>query len=344
MKKMFLLSFVLFINSILMAQEKKVNQIMLDNYTFSATDPVVGKLKLNEPAKFLLTGANANLFGIRNGNELYLRKKPGADSKWYDITIVANTKAGNTTGNFRIVKDEFIKNKVIAHRGAFKNHDASENSISSLKNAIAIGCEGSEFDVWLSSDNIPVICHDPSIGGKKIEETTAAELKKIPLKNGDYVPTLEEYLAAGTQQNKTKLVLEIKSSGISQERSLQLTEKVMELVAAHKAQAWIYYISFNYGILQKILELEPAAKVAYLNGDKTPEELKADGMAGLDYNWGVFVKNNQLIDQAKKLGLDTNFWTVNAQNDMETLLKAGVDMITTNEPELLLQLVKNYNP
>ena len=41
----------------------------------------------------------------------------------------------------------------------------------------------------------------------------------------------------------------------------------------------------------------------------------------------------------KKSGLTVNVWTVNEKAMMENLLQQDVDFITTNEPELLLQLV-----
>ena len=41
----------------------------------------------------------------------------------------------------------FASNKAIAHRGAFKKNGFPENSIASLREAIRLGCTGSEFDV-----------------------------------------------------------------------------------------------------------------------------------------------------------------------------------------------------
>ena len=74
---------------------------------------------------------------------------------------------------FRIVKDSFIHNKVIAHRGAWKNTNVPENSIAALNHAVSMGCEGSEFDVHMSADSLPLINHDPSIQGVSIAKTTA---------------------------------------------------------------------------------------------------------------------------------------------------------------------------
>lgn len=280
----------------------------------------------------------SGLFTISKKGQLALKKQaslaPGGAFK-YEVTL----QAGNEQAAFLLVKDEFKRNKVIAHRGAWKNNAGSENSLTSLKDAIRLGCEGSEFDVWLSSDNHIILSHDPRIGGKVVEETPLADLQAIPLKNGDKVPTLEEYLETGMTQPFTKLVLEMKPSRVSKERGQQLAAQSVAMVQAKKAQAWIYYISFDFDILKKVLELDPAAKVAYLNGDRSPEELKASGMWGFDYNFNVYSKDKQLIANGRKNGVTSNIWTVNDPAQMEELLQAGVDYITTNEPEILLQKV-----
>ena len=77
----------------------------------------------------------------------------------------------------------FSSNSVIAHRGAFKKNNFPENSIASLREAIRLGCTGSEFDVRMTADSVLVICHDPVHGGLTIESNTYESLKKLPLKN-----------------------------------------------------------------------------------------------------------------------------------------------------------------
>ena len=105
----------------------------------------------------------------------------------------------------------FANNPVIAHRGAWKANNFPENSVASLKQAIALKCTGSEFDVRMTADNVLIITHDPEYHGLVIEETTYAELSKHKLPNGDMLPTLKQYILAGMQNNTTTgLVCEIK--------------------------------------------------------------------------------------------------------------------------------------
>lgn len=232
------------------------------------------------------------------------------------------------------------KNKVIAHRGAWKNTGATENSIAALENAIKLGCYGSEFDVHMSLDSILFVNHDNSIKGTHIEKTSSAELSQIKLGNGESLPTLEAYLKAGSKQKNTRLILEIKTSNISKERSLALAAKCVEMVRKLKVVDITDYIAFDYDVCLKVKQLAPDAHVEYLNGDKTPAEIKAAGLSGIDYHFTVFKKNENWIKEIHDLKLTTNAWTVNDKAVMEWFLEKGVDYITTNEPELLLEITK----
>lgn len=231
------------------------------------------------------------------------------------------------------------KNQVIAHRGAWKKNNLPENSIASLKEAIKLKCFGSEFDVHLTKDNVLVVNHDPTFLGLSISKSTYAELLVKKLSNGEEIPTLESYLKAGMKQKHTKLILELKVQNLGTERDILMTEAALQMVKKLKAEAWVEYISFGYDICTYIIKNMPNAKVSYLNGDASPEKLKADGFYGSDYHYSVFQKNSWFAP-SKKLGLAINAWTVNTKPEMEWLLDNEVDYITTNEPELLFEVIK----
>ncbi|MFP5437681.1 MAG: glycerophosphodiester phosphodiesterase [Bacteroidia bacterium] len=235
---------------------------------------------------------------------------------------------------------QFNKNIVVAHRGAWKTHNLPENSIASLRQAVAEGCHGSEFDVHLTLDNVLVVNHDHDFYKLDIEKSTYAELltKKHP--NGESIPTLEAYLKDGMNQKTTKLILEIKTSRISPERALEVADATVAMVKKLKAQKWVEYICFGWEVGIRIHELDTKAKVQYLTGDKTPAEAKAAGYTGLDYHFSVYKEHPQYIGEAHKLGLTINAWTVNDRAEMETLIAQKVEYITTNEPELLFEVIK----
>ena len=248
---------------------------------------------------------------------------------------VSKNTAGNKSDTNPI---SFADNVIVAHRGAWKKSNLPENSIAALKQAIALKCTGSEFDVRMTADDSLVINHDPHYNNLSIEKTTYAALLAFKLSNGEKLPTLREYIVAGMDNNNaTRLVCEIKPSETSIERGKAIAVKVVQLVQELNAGHLVGYISFDYDILQKIVAINPAAGTQYLEGNKTPEQLKADGISGADYHFSVFKNHPEWIEMAKQNNIALNAWTVNEAADMDWLLAYGFDFITTNEPELLLK-------
>jgi len=247
---------------------------------------------------------------------------------------------------------QLANNPVIAHRGAWKKNALPENSIASLQEAIRLGCYGSEFDVHLTKDDVIVVNHDPSFAGMDISTSSYAELLTKKLSNGESIPTAEAYLMAGMKQQRsknlpgadqhqlTKLIYEIKSSAAGKDRTLELTRRSVELVHKLKAEKWVEYISFDYDACLLVHKLDPAATVCYLAGDKSPEQLQTDGLSGLDYHFSVFENQTGWLADATTRKLVTNAWTVNEVAIMQKLLDQHIQLITTNEPELLFSLLQ----
>jgi len=234
------------------------------------------------------------------------------------------------------------KTKVIAHRGFWNTEGSAQNSIAALTKANEIKVYGSEFDVWLSSDGVPVINHNATTDDHHllIEKTSIAELKKEKLANGEYLPTLEEYLLKGKQCKNIKLIVELKPHS-SKEREDSLTAMVLDMVKKLKLKKKVEYISFSLNTVKEIIRLDPKAKVSYLTADLPPKELKKIGCVGLDYNLNAMIKNENWFSEAKKVGIKINVWTVNKEEDMHYLIKKGADFITTNEPQLAKELTNN---
>lgn len=237
----------------------------------------------------------------------------------------------------------FAENPVVAHRGAFKKNKFPENSIAGLREAIRLKCTGTEFDVRMTLDDSLIINHDPHYNKLEVEKSTYAQLQQFALSNGERLPTLQEYLEAGLKNNSTtRLIVELKPSGVSKERARQSAAKAVELVKRLKAEAMVVYISFDYDILLKIREIDSKAITQYLDGNKSPQQLKADGINGADYHFSVFQKNPGWIAEAKQHSIALNAWTVNDAALMDWLLESGFEYITTNEPELLFERVTAY--
>lgn len=232
-------------------------------------------------------------------------------------------------------------NAVVAHRGAWKQNNLPENSIAALHHAIDLNLPGSEFDIWRTADDSLVINHDAHYNKLLIEKTNYADLIQFQLSNGEKLPTLNEYISEGKRNNKhTLLVCEIKPSTISKERGKQTAVKAVEVIKKLKADKMCCYISFDYDILKQIRSIDAKASLQYLEGNKSPKEVKADQINGVDYHYSVFKKYPEWIKEAKENNIILNAWTVNEVADMDWIIEQKFNFITTNEPELLNERIK----
>ena len=225
--------------------------------------------------------------------------------------------------------------KIVAHRGYWRTDGSAQNSITSLQKAAAVGCYGSEFDVWLTADGVPVVFHDATIDGIRIEDTTFATLMNHRLQNGEFVPTLQQYLTEGSKIEGCQLILEIKPHR-NEVRDKRIADMCVELVRTLGLEKKTEYISFSKVVCQRLHEITPDSKVAYLNGELAPAQIKEMGLTGIDYNEKVFVKHPEWLQEAKQLGVEVNVWTVDGEENLRHHVNLeGVDLITTNDPEIL---------
>ncbi len=225
--------------------------------------------------------------------------------------------------------------KIVAHRGYWRTDGSAQNSITSLQKAAAVGCYGSEFDVWLTADGVPVVFHDATIDGIRIEDTTFATLMNHRLQNGEFIPTLQQYLTEGSKIEGCQLILEIKPHR-NEVRDKRIADMCVELVRKLGLEKKTEYISFSKVVCQRLHEITPDSKVAYLNGELAPAQIKEMGLTGIDYNEKVFVKHPEWLQEAKQLGVEVNVWTVDGEENLRHHVNLeGVDLITTNDPEIL---------
>jgi glycerophosphoryl diester phosphodiesterase len=256
------------------------------------------------------------------------------------VPLTQNSFGSDLKEPYQNLNKSFNHNKVIAHRGAWKNSGTPENSIAALKAAILLGCAGSETDVQMTKDGALVINHDPDWAGLPVQKTLLNDLRKTALSNGESLPLLQDFLKVIKKQSGTKLILELKPSENGREWANATVKKVVDLIKKKRAEEWVTYISFDYEMLKEILRLQPSANVQYLNGDKSPEQLKQDGVKGVDYHFSVFQKHPGWIKSAKENKIDLNAWTVNDEKNISWLLANDFDFITTNEPEMLFKEIE----
>lgn len=256
------------------------------------------------------------------------------ESAQYPIGMATLTSTDNPVG--------FVVPKVIAHRGFHTaDNKASENSLASFIAAQKLGVYGSETDFYITKDDVVVCHHDPTINGKKIEDVNYADIRNEQLANGEKIPTLEAYLEQLKANSEMKLIIEIKShsSNASHDR---IVKTVTEMVSEKGVGDQIDYIAFSYYVCQKLNQSIPSGTViGYLNGDKDPQSME-DGINCIDYSMNSLRAHPEWIKNAHEKGMTVNVWTVNSPQEMLDFMAMGVDLITTDYPDQLKEIIAKF--
>ena len=243
-----------------------------------------------------------------------------------------------TTGTVAVAQ-QLPRTQTIAHRGDWQPEGSAQNSRTSLQRALDLQIFGSEIDIWLTRDGHIMVNHDATYEGVTVQDTTYAACKDLRLKNAETMPQLKDLLKIlKKSKSSTKLVVEVKNHRDPQ-RSRDCAEAAVKAIRRSKLEDRVMYISFSIEACETIHQLAPQAEVAYLSGDRTPAELHAMGLTGLDYHINVFRKHPEWVKEAHDLGMNVNVWTVDKAEDIEAMRDLGVDYITTNAPVLYQQLI-----
>ena len=203
---------------------------------------------------------------------------------------------------------------LLGHRGARASRDIPENTLESFELCLEHGCDGFEFDVRLSSDGIAVICHDPAIGGHKIDCTPSSQLA---------LPTLDEVLRQFSP--RAFLDIELKVPG--------LESSLLAALHEHPPTRGHVVSSFLPEVLAEVHRLDAGVPLGYLY-DQPPQTLD------LPVAWMIprlSLASKSLIDEAHDLGRKVMVWTVNRSSDMRRLAECGADAIISDDTRLLVE-------
>lgn len=225
--------------------------------------------------------------------------------------------------------------QVVAHRGYHHAPGSAENSIRSLVKADSIGAEQTEFDVWLSADNVLFVNHNADINGIVIETSPSAAIDTCRLPNGEFIPRLDTFLDTAATLN-VGLVLEVKPHKDAARENVAIP-MIIDMVAAKGLKDRTTYITFSENAC-RLLVGQADRPVYYLTGVE-PETVEQLGATGPDFHISHFRKNPDWIKRFHSMGMPVNIWTVNSDDDIRYSVEQGVDFITTNEPELAQKII-----
>ena len=88
----------------------------------------------------------------------------------------------------------------------------------------------------------------------------------------------------------TKLIIEIKSHS-SSKRNYAAADSTLLLVQRMGLEDKVEYISFSMDVCKELVKMDPSARVAYLSGGLSPQELYQDGITGIDYKMANYRDN-----------------------------------------------------
>lgn len=266
------------------------------------------------------------------------------------LLTAALLSGGIASAQLRELKKTFARPEyvlVASHRALHNHHP--ENSLPAFQAAIDAGIDIIETDVKVTKDGVPVLMHDRTInrtttGTGDPETYTLAELKQFNLKVGNTVttekiPTLEEALKLA--KGKIFLDLDIKTDKIG---------PVLAIIRKTGTTGQVFFFDDDFEMLSTIDKaskkymLMPRAH-SYASADSALKRFMPE-IVHIDFDF-YDRKVSELIrgkkarvwinalgepDQALRAG--------RTQEVLDTLLANGANVIQTDEPALMLKLLK----
>jgi glycerophosphoryl diester phosphodiesterase len=238
---------------------------------------------------------------------------------------------------------------VAAHRGGARLWP--ENSLTAFRGAIALGVDLVELDVHQTRDGEVVVVHDPTLertttGHGTVRDVTWAELATVTLRGTaeERLPRLEEVLAL-LQPSPVGLLLEIKT-GPGGERYPGIEERVLALLQATGLTERTRVMAFEWVTLERLRALSPSVRLTGLVAQRGADRLGGIGsvaprLRALGVN-DLGIERTLLtpaaVRAAHDAGLSIGVWTVNDPEELRRALVAGVDYVTTDQPDMALRL------
>ena len=244
---------------------------------------------------------------------------------------------------------------VIAHRG--NSMHAPEDTMESLRQGMALGADGLEFDVRVSADGVPVLMHDPtlerttdgtgSVAARRLAALRALDAghrftrdggRTFPYRGrGIQIPTLDEALESFPG---VPCIIEIKAP--------EATEPFMRAVERHNARDRVLVGSFSDEVHARmegrgfhITASKPAITRLFLRAF-TPF-----GAGTVTYQacsvpptWKhLRLPVRRFARMLRQRGIPTHCWTINDPRVARRLWDGGVNAILSDDPGMMLALL-----
>lgn len=239
---------------------------------------------------------------------------------------------------------------IFAHRGA--NKEAAENTRSAFDQALTYPIDGMETDIQLSRDAVPVLWHDRFLGklghpAKHVDDFDYSQLRAMnfaahyaPDAKPEGIVSLQEYLDA--YRKRTRLLLEVKNrEWESSERQQNKVEQTLALVGQVNDER-IIISSFNLDSLIYAQQSRPGFPLVYNFEDEQTLDDAGQVLAAHPFLHGLCLPIATLDAAMVKLlrlqGKRIAVYTCNSDEEINTALGLGVDILISDVPQKALQM------
>lgn len=237
---------------------------------------------------------------------------------------------------------------LIGHRGAAA--ETPENTVASLKKAMALGVDRIEIDVHMTRDGRIVLMHDRTLnrttnGQGEVKDHDLAEIQQLdagswfdPSFAGEKVPTLEEAIEAIS--GNCMLMIEVKEhSGYTP----GIEQAVADIIRKYNAGTWCVVISLRHKVVANFHQLAPDIRLQRSYVGKIPllPLYIANGLTFRGFKHYAYVEEFNLnkgfisrcvLKKAARMNKKINAWTDDHPEHAMKLVNRGVHGIITNAP------------
>lgn len=231
----------------------------------------------------------------------------------------------------------------IAHRGGPQVGKVSlpENSLAAIARALELGVDAIEIDVY-QIDGELLVTHDRRLGrvvsGQGIiTELPLSYLREQHLENGEPIPTLQQVLQL--VGDRALLNIEIKGEQVVP----VLANCLRDYMSAHQGSYEQYLISsFDHQqIFQSLQQLPEVKRGVLIEGIPLDYAACCEPLKAYSFNTHLSFITPELLADARHRGFKNWVYTVNHDDDWQTLQRLGVDAVFTDRPDALIAFNNN---
>jgi len=222
---------------------------------------------------------------------------------------------------------------IFAHRGA--SGTEPENTLKAIKSALAMKVDGIEIDVHQVENKLVVIhdrwLHRTTTGMGQLQNYSVSSLKTLDAGDGEQIPELNEVLAliAG----KCIINIELKAINSRQLLYRYLNNAINKYQFSHSQ---LLISSFNHRLLNIIHQEQSLFPIGALTSSYPVEYAKfAQDLDASSLHVNIEYISQAFVDDAHKRGLKVYVYTVDESEDMDEMMRLGVDGVFSNFPTKL---------